>query len=271
MGVHEFCLLRGVRYGSPESMDAMRPFAEAYERALRHAHRWQDYFGLSRSVAATAIAPTGTIGIVGETTTGIEPIFAAAYERTVIDASPDGDVQRVEYVVDPTARRLVESGVDPELIEDAYSLSYDYERRFAMQHFWQRYTDHGISSTVNLPRVVRDEDEQHEFGDILMRYLPELRGITCYPDGARPRPASGGRSHRGRAGLRRLRRRGGRGEVRGRSLRDLIGFVVQVQSELPRRPPQGGRCRSGLYASVYGFHLSWLDQHQAPHPLARTP
>ena len=55
-----------------------------------------------------------------------------------------------------------------------------------MQHFWQRYTDHGISSTVNLPRVVRDEDEQHEFGDILMRYLPELRGITCYPDGARP-------------------------------------------------------------------------------------
>ena len=186
MGVHEFCLQRGVRYGSPESMDAMRPFAEAYERALRHAHRWQDYFGLSRSVAATAIAPTGTIGIVGETTTGIEPIFAAAYERTVIDASPDGDVQRVEYVVDPTARRLVESGVDPELIEDAYSLSYDYERRFAMQHFWQRYTDHGISSTVNLPRVVKDEDEQHEFGDILMKYLPELRGITCYPDGARP-------------------------------------------------------------------------------------
>ena len=186
MGVHEFCLLRGVRYGSQEAMDAMRPFASEYERALGHAWSWQDLFGLSRSVGATAIAPTGTIGIVAETTTGIEPIFAAAYERTVRDASVDGDVHRVEYVVDPTARRLVEAGVDPELIEDAYSLSYDYERRFAMQHFWQRYTDHAISSTVNLPRVMRDEDEQREFGDILMRYLPELRGITCYPDGARP-------------------------------------------------------------------------------------
>ena len=95
-----------MRYGSPESMDAMRPFAGRYERALRHAHRWQDLLRPqplpSPPPPSRRPAPSGSSA---ETTTGIEPIFAAAYERTVIDASPDGDVQRVEYVVDPTARR----------------------------------------------------------------------------------------------------------------------------------------------------------------------
>ena len=128
------------------------------------------------------------------TTTDIGRSSPPPTSAPVIDASPDGDDAARGYVVDPTARRLVESGVDR---SDRGRVQPQLRLRASLrrQHFWQRYTDHGISSTVNLPRVVRDEDEQHEFGDILMRYLPELRGITCYPDGA-PRPASGGRAHR---------------------------------------------------------------------------
>lgn len=45
--------------------------------------------------------------------------------------------------------------------------------------------DHGISSTINLPYALEDPEERQWFGDMLMEYLPNLRGITCYPDGIR--------------------------------------------------------------------------------------
>ena len=63
----------------------------------------------SRPASATrAIAPTGTIAICAETTTGIKPIFCVAYKRRYLDA---GKVWKFQYVIDPTARKLVEQGV----------------------------------------------------------------------------------------------------------------------------------------------------------------
>jgi ribonucleoside-diphosphate reductase alpha chain len=182
MGVHEWLLARGKKYGPDEELGE---WLEEYERSTEYAHKWADRLGLSRPVKTRAIAPNGTIGILAETTTSAEPIFAAAYKRRVRNASAHGDTVEFEYVVDPTAARLVDAGVDPNLIEDAYTLSYDVERRVAMQAWLQQYVDHGISSTVNLPYVIKDNQEQREFGEMLMKYLPKLRGITCYPDGSR--------------------------------------------------------------------------------------
>ena len=89
-------------------------------------------------------------------------------------------------MVDPTVHRLVDQGfIEPEDVEDAYSLGFDVERRIAFQHFVQGYVDQSISSTVNLYAPITEPAEQEWFGDMLMRYLPGLRGITCYPDGAR--------------------------------------------------------------------------------------
>jgi ribonucleoside-diphosphate reductase alpha chain len=45
--------------------------------------------------------------------------------------------------------------------------------------------DHGISSTINLPEPVEFPEDIRYFGDTLMTYLPHLRGVTVYPDGAR--------------------------------------------------------------------------------------
>jgi ribonucleoside-diphosphate reductase alpha chain len=182
MGVHEWLLKRGKRYG-PD--DELGEWLTAYAESTRYAHWWAGRMGLSRPVKTRAIAPNGTIGIIAETTTSAEPIFAAAYKRRVRNASAQGDTVEFEYVVDPTAARLVADGVDPLLIEDAYSLSYDVERRVAMQAWLQQYVDHGISSTVNLPHVISDYADQREFGEMLLKYLPGLRGITCYPDGSR--------------------------------------------------------------------------------------
>jgi len=182
MGVHEWLLKRGKKYG-PD--DELAKWLEVYATSTEYAHKWADAVGVSRPIKTRAIAPNGTIGIIAETTTSAEPIFASAFKRRVRNASAQGDTVQYEYVVDPTAARLVADGVDPAIIEDAYSLSYDVERRVAFQHWLQQYVDHGISSTVNLPRVIDDPAEQREFGEMLMKYLPGLRGITAYPDGSR--------------------------------------------------------------------------------------
>jgi ribonucleoside-diphosphate reductase alpha chain len=182
MGVHEWLLKRGKRY-APDA--ELANWLDVYrDRSDKAARDYADAWGISRPLKVRAIAPNGTIGIIAETTTSAEPIFAAAIKRRVRNASTTKDTIEFEYVVDPTAARLVASGVPAESIEDAYTLSYDVERRVAFQAWLQQWVDHGISSTVNLPHVYT-ELEQIEFGDMLIEYLPKLRGITCYPDGSR--------------------------------------------------------------------------------------
>jgi ribonucleoside-diphosphate reductase alpha chain len=69
LGVHEFLLQRGLKYGSDDALDALEPFMQEYDRALEYANDFQNSLGCSLSVAATSGAPTGTRGIIAETTT----------------------------------------------------------------------------------------------------------------------------------------------------------------------------------------------------------
>lgn len=185
IGVHEFCIKHGVGFGTDDSFEVLEPYMVEYERALEKAHYWQDRIQVSGSVAATAIAPNGTIGILAESSPSGDTIVATAAERGVIKASPTGDVRTTHIMVDPVAKRLVAEGADPDDIEDSYSLAFYPERRFAMQSYLQSHVDQAVSSTVNLPAPITNKQEQIEFGDKLMKFLPTLRGITCYPDGAR--------------------------------------------------------------------------------------
>jgi ribonucleotide reductase alpha subunit len=184
LGVHEWLLKRGKSYGEDAELatwlEAYRTISE--ETAARVADAW----GISRPVKTRAIAPTGTIGIVAETTTGCEPIFCVAYRRRY--KGEDGVTTKFQYVVDPTAKRLIDAGIDPDSIEDAYTLAENVERRVAFQAWLQQYVDHAISSTINLPEwgsELNNEATVTQFGEMLLKYLPKLRGITCYPDGCR--------------------------------------------------------------------------------------
>jgi ribonucleoside-diphosphate reductase alpha chain len=181
MGLHEWMLVRGLQYGPSVELSQ---YMEVYAKSTEVAKTWADKWELSAPVKTRAIAPTGTIGIVAETTTGIEPVFCVAYKRRYAK----GSVWHYQYVIDPTAKRLIESGIRPEAIEDAYVLAEDCERRVAFQAWLQMYVDHSISSTLNLPAwgsEANNESKVQDFGRMLIKYLPELRGITCYPDGAR--------------------------------------------------------------------------------------
>ena len=181
MGIHEWLLLRGKKYGpDPELHNYLAMYTYSTTYAKNYAEKWN----LSVPVKTRAIAPTGSIGILAETTTGIEPVFCVAYKRRYLD----GITWKYQYVVDPTAQSLIDRGVKPHAIEDAYDLAHDVERRVEFQAWVQQFVDHGISSTINLPEwgsELNNESKVEEFGNMLMKYLPKVRGITVYPDGAR--------------------------------------------------------------------------------------
>lgn len=181
MGVHEWLLQRGKRYGRDSELQG---YLEEYAKSTTIAGEIAKKWGISAPVKTRAIAPTGTIGIVAETTTGIEPIFCVAYKRRYLK----GNVVHYQYVIDPTAKRLIDAGVDPEKIEDAYSLADDVERRVDFQAWVQGYVDHAISSTINLPEWGSPQNNSgtvQAFGEMLIKHIPNIRGITVYPDGCR--------------------------------------------------------------------------------------
>lgn len=184
MGVHEWLIQRGQRY---EVTPELRNWLAAYRDVSDYVSRtFADALSISRPVANRAVAPTGTIGILAGTTTGIEPLFAVAYKRRYLKNGTDWHYQ---YVVDGTAQQMIDRyGTDPESIESAVDLAADYERRMAFQADVQDYVDMAISSTINLPAwgtELNDEGTVEAFAETLARYAPRLRGFTCYPDGAR--------------------------------------------------------------------------------------
>lgn len=181
MGVHEWLIRRGHKYGP---CDELGQWMGEYAKSGSYANKYADKQGVSRPVATRAVAPTGTISIIAETTSGIEPVYAVAFKRRYLDR----DVWKAQYVVDATAKRMIETGVNPADIEDAVTLAGDVERRVGFQAWLQQYVDHGISSTINLPpwgSELNNETTVKSFGETLLRHLPKLRGITAYPDGAR--------------------------------------------------------------------------------------
>jgi ribonucleoside-diphosphate reductase alpha chain len=179
MGVHEWLLRRGYRY---EMVPELRQWMEVYRDASRDAaDKLADHFSLSRPRACRAIAPTGTIGILAGTTTGIEPLFAVAYKRRFLK----GKTWYSESVVDGTAKVLVnEFALDPDKIETALDLANDPERRIRFQADMQDYVDQAISSTLNLPAYV-DDSGVDAMAKLIAKYAYRLRGLTFYPDGAR--------------------------------------------------------------------------------------
>ena len=184
MGIHEWLLKRGYKY---EVVDELHKWLKVYrDESERAANEHCARLYISEPVAYRAIAPTGSIGILASTTTGIEPLFAVAYKRRYL---VEGTKWKYEYVVDAVADSLIKQyDLHPDKIETALDLMEDYERRIKFQADVQDYVDMSISSTINLPTWgsrSNNDDKVKDFSTVLAGYAPRLRGFTCYPDGAR--------------------------------------------------------------------------------------
>ncbi len=183
MGIHEWLIQRNKPYDyDPE----LAEWLACYKSVSDHTATEGSFeLSISAPVAVRAIAPTGTIGMLAGTTTGIEPLYAVAYKRRYLK----GTEWHYQNVVDGAARVMIDRyGTDPDNIESAIDLSKDPERRIAFQAWVQSFVDQAISSTINLPAwgsEANNEDKVDEFAHILSRHAPMLRGFTCYPDGSR--------------------------------------------------------------------------------------
>lgn len=184
MGVHEWYLQRNQRYGDLEDFSK---WLSVYKGVSDHASVfYSDKLQISRPIANRAIAPTGTIGMLAGTTTGIEPIYAVAYKRRYLTG---GSKWKYQYNIDSIAQEMIDRyDTDPDSIESASDLARNVERRLKFQAEVQSYVDMGISSTINLPSwgsEWNNPDRVNEVAQIVAKYAPRLRGLTFYPDGAR--------------------------------------------------------------------------------------
>lgn len=184
MGMHEWLIKRGSRYEvTPELHRWLRVYKSMSDAT---SSSFANDLGVSVPVANRAIAPTGSIGILAGTSTGVEPIFAVAYKRRYLK---NGTKWHYQYVVDSAAQELIDLyGADPENIESALDLASDYKRRIKFQADVQDYVDMSISSTINLPQwgsKENNEDTVSDFTSTLADHAHRLRGFTVYPDGCR--------------------------------------------------------------------------------------
>ena len=183
MGLHEWLIQRGHKY---ETTPELHRWFKVYEaESDKVARSFANTLNISVPIAVRAVAPTGTIGILGGTSTGVEPIFAVSYKRRYLKNKR----WHYQYVVDSAAQEMIELyDVKPESIESALDLVTNYERRLNFQANVQEYVDMAISSTINLPAWDTEDNNEgkvEDFAQTLAKYAHRLRGFTCYPDGCR--------------------------------------------------------------------------------------
>ena len=184
MGVHEWLIKRGYKY---EVTPELHQWLSVYRGVSDNTSRcFANHLSISTPVANRAVAPTGSIGILAGTSTGVEPIFAVSYRRRYLKGQNRWHYQ---YVVDSAAQEIIDLyGTNPDNIESAIDLAENYERRIAFQADVQDYVDMAISSTINLPAwgsKLNNEDTVDKFADTLASYAHRLRGFTVYPNGCR--------------------------------------------------------------------------------------
>jgi ribonucleoside-diphosphate reductase alpha chain len=138
-----------------------------------------------RNCAVLTIAPTGTTSILAATSSGIEPIFAPGYQRTYYaDAKGSNDrVLKTEVVIDPLFEKLYRESGDMEHLASVFvgAMDIDVESHLRMQTICQKHIDNAVSKTINVPNDYPVET----FGEMMLKYGPQLKGTTVYRSGSR--------------------------------------------------------------------------------------
>jgi len=216
MGWADLLFLLGISYDGQEAIDLadrLMSFVKdkSHDQCAKLAEERGPFPNWSKSIykdvrpmrnsTVTTIAPTGTISMIAGCSSGIEPIFALAFQHRV--KQPDGE--RVLTFVNETFEQIAREkgffsdalmaevakrgslhGI-PGLPEDAgrvFKTSHDISFEWHVRHqaAFQRYTDNGVSKTINLPNDAAEEDVAAAYR---LAWALGCLGITVFRDGCK--------------------------------------------------------------------------------------
>jgi len=151
-----------------------------------------------RNATTTTIAPTGTLSIISNVSSGIEPLFAVAYIRNIMDGTKltevhpmfEAQLKKAGLYSDELIQKIsTGSSIQdmkeiPDAMKDVFVVSHDIEAEWhvKMQAAFQKHVDNAVSKTINLPKEATREDVKNIF---ILAYEEGCKGITVYRDGSR--------------------------------------------------------------------------------------
>jgi ribonucleoside-diphosphate reductase alpha chain len=151
-----------------------------------------------RNSTITTIAPTGTLSIIAGCSSGIEPLFAVSYVRTVMEGTKLIEVNPVfenvarergfwsRELMDRTAEKgcIRDFAEIPEDVRKVFVTAHDIKpvEHITMQASFQKYVDNAVSKTVNFPNSATPKDVEDVY---LLAYELGCKGVTVYRDGSR--------------------------------------------------------------------------------------
>ena len=215
MGFADLLFLLGIPYDSTEALSLAEKVMETIQAEARSASKTlaaergpfpsypESVFGKRnlgpyRNATTTTIAPTGTLSIIAGCSSGIEPLFALAFSRNVMDG--EKLVEANPYFVaamkaagaysDSLMEEVTRKGTIahiamlPEELRDVFVTAMDIEPvwHLKMQAAFQKYTDNAVSKTVNLPGKATQEDIREIYW---LAYELGCKGVTVYRDGCK--------------------------------------------------------------------------------------
>ena len=215
MGLAHFFIRLGIPYHSPKALEVARGLMsfiqhQARERSMELAEKrgvFPNFLGSIysrngmrlRNATLTTIAPTGTLSLIANCSSGIEPIFAIQYIRRALEG--------MEFqMTDPLflelgekegflSRNLVESlseGANlqrlpnvPQQIKELFVTAFEIPPigHIKIQAAFQEYTDNAVSKTINFPGDATKDEVKEAF---LLAYREKCKGITIYRSGSKP-------------------------------------------------------------------------------------
>lgn len=208
MGWHDALIRLDIPYASDRALtlahDVMGRINEAaaevsaelaHARGAYPASRDRRY----RNATRTCIAPTGTISAIAGCSSGIEPLFALAFVKNVLDGQRLSEInphfERVArqrgFWSEELMREVVRTG-SVQHIHDvpddvkalfATAMEIPYEAHVRMQAAFQAHTDLAVSKTINMPSDATRDDVERAYA---LAYSLGCTGITVYRDGSKP-------------------------------------------------------------------------------------
>ncbi len=214
MGFADLLIRLGIPYNDPQALElAERVMAFIQERGRKSSSalalkrgsfpnfnssllkgRWD----AMRNATITTIAPTGTLSIIAGVSSGIEPIFALAFVRHVLDGKEllevnplfEAMARKEDFYSENLMREIAEKGhlhhlpEVPEKIRKLFVTAHDIlpEDHIRMQAAFQKYTDNAVSKTVNFPHEATVDDVEKVY---LLAYELGCKGVTIYRDRSR--------------------------------------------------------------------------------------